>query len=67
MSIVDKDVFLYGLVYECPYKRREQDCPFREIESRSFGEKAEMNNKWDQLRKEAASEHLVECISKRFS
>jgi hypothetical protein len=54
MLITDMEIFLYGLAYECPYKRREQDCPFREIESLSFKEKAETIDEWDLLRKEAA-------------
>jgi len=52
---------LYGLAYECPNRRRKDNCPFKEIDSLSFGEKVDWIDGLSGARRKSIWEHHVDC------
>jgi hypothetical protein len=40
--MVDK-IMLYGLAFDCPYQKRKDDCPLKEIDCLSFIEKGQLD------------------------
>ncbi len=56
---------IFGWAYECPFKKREQDCPFAEIEQLSFKDKVTWLENINRRKKESMIKHHLICSQNR--
>jgi len=52
---------IYGHLYECPFQKRNADCPFNEIDHLTFKEAIFWIKSLSLEKKESIMEHLMYC------
>jgi len=61
----DTEIFLYGLSYECPYIRRKDNCPLKDINSLPFKEKVDWIDCLSEDKQRSILEQHSVCIYDR--
>jgi len=56
---------ILSCAYECPWQKRNKDCPYNEIEHLSFKEKIVRMNDMSEEKKELILKHHLFCTNSR--
>lgn len=61
LELFDDDYGIFGCAYDCPMQKREQDCPYLEIEHLTFKEKVDWIETLNKEKKELIIKHHSIC------
>lgn len=56
---------IFGWAYECPFKKRKQECSFAEIEQLSFEDKVTWLEDINHIKRESIIKHHLICSQNR--
>lgn len=63
--MIQEEIILYGLTYNCPTLQRQDDCPFKEIDHHYFKNKVKWVKGLSKEEKKAILEHHQVCSGNR--
>lgn len=59
------EITIYGITYECPHRKRRNDCPLCEVDHLIYEEKIDWIKRLNEEKKRLIAEFHVHCSKRR--